>query len=218
MGEDMIRPPARRMLAVAAAALSLLVLPSCGGGDAAPTAVAVETTTSTSTTSTTTSTSTTTTTLPPVLPAEQLTQPVDSPPPRAAEPYVVIGYIAIPKLGLREPIAEGITLNTIDRGPGHWPGSALPGKLGNVVVAGHRVTHTRPFRHIDSLVPGDEVIFEYEGARYVYRMTSPEIVTPAGMHITRQTPAYTATLFACHPPGSAKYRYVVHLEMVRPSV
>ena len=45
---------------------------------------------------------------------------------------------------------EGITLTTLNKGPGHWPGTALPSQDGNVVVAGHRVTHSRPFRHIDN--------------------------------------------------------------------
>ena len=54
---------------------------------------------------------------------------------------------------------EGIRLSTLDRGPGHWPGTAMPGELGNVVVAGHRVSHNEDFRNLDQLVPGDEVIF-----------------------------------------------------------
>jgi sortase A len=138
---------------------------------------------------------------------------VRPPEPRAEEPFTLIGRIDIPKLGLSTPLAEGITLNTLDRAPGHWPGSAMPGEIGNVVVAGHRVTHTRPFRHLDRLVPGDEVVFEVDGRRHVYRMTGSEIVQPTGMHIIEQTEARTATLFACHPPGSARQRYVVHLEL-----
>jgi sortase A len=202
----------------AASIAVLLLVAACGGDPDTSRSVAVAETTTTTAAPITTSTTSTTSTTVAVLPAEEpLPQPVDSPLPRAPEPYVVVGWIEIPKIGLRAPMGEGITLNTIDRGPGHWPGSAMPGDIGNVVVAGHRVTHSKPFRHIDDLVPGDEVIFEYEGNRHVYRMTAPEVVTPAGMHITRQTQARTATLFACHPPGSARYRYVVHLELAMPT-
>jgi sortase A len=140
--------------------------------------------------------------------------PLAPPDPDAPEPVVRLGTVEIPRLGLRLPLDEGITLGTLARGPGHWPGTAMPGQVGNVVVAGHRVTHTHPFRDIDELVPGDEVIFATGRGRYVYRMTGSEVVPPTGIHIVDQTAARTATLFACHPPGSAAYRYVVHLELV----
>lgn len=157
-----------------------------------------------------TTTTTTTTTTPPTT-----ARPVD--PPRdvyAAEPHVVIGTIEIPKLGLSVPLNQGISLRSIDRGPSHWPGTALPGRVGNTVIAGHRVTHTKPFRHIDSLVPGDELVFVVEGVRSVYHVTGHEVVTPDATWIVNQTPDATATLFACHPPGSARYRYVVRASLV----
>jgi sortase A len=137
-------------------------------------------------------------------------KPVDPPANAyAEEPAVVIGTIEIPKLGLAVPLNEGISLRSIDRGPSHWPGTATPGRGGNTVIAGHRVTHSRPFRHIDTLVEGDEIIFTVAGYRSVYRVTGHEVVTPDATWIVNQTPEPTATLFACHPPGSARYRYVV---------
>lgn len=126
-----------------------------------------------------------------------------------------IGSIEIPAIGLSHRIFQGVTLNNIDRGPSHWTGSALPGQPGNAVFAGHRVTRTRPFRNIDSLKPGDEVIFNVGANRSVYRVTGNQVVEPEDTWIANQTEAYTATLYACHPPGSARYRYVVFLEMVR---
>lgn len=163
-----------------------------------------------------TTTTTTTTTTPPA-PSTTL-RPVD--PPRnayAEEPHVVIGTIEIPKLGLSVPLNQGISLRSIDRGPSHWPGTALPGRVGNTVIAGHRVTHSKPFRHIDQLVPGDELIFVSEGVRSVYHVTEHEVVTPDATWIVNQTPEPIATLFACHPPGSARYRYVVRAKLVATS-
>lgn len=168
-----------------------------------------------SSTTTTTSSTTTTTTLPPTTTTVS-TLPAPAPAPRQryyAEPIRTIGSMEIPKLGLRSPLGEGISLHNIDRGPSHWPGTAMPGQPGNVVVAGHRVTHTRPFRHIDQLVPGDEVFFEVGGVRSRYVVTGHEVVTPDRVDIVRQTAEPTATLFACHPPGSARYRYVVRLKL-----
>jgi sortase A len=119
------------------------------------------------------------------------------------------GTIEIPRLGLNVPLLSGITDTVLDRGPGHWPGTALPGQVGNVVVAGHRVSHTRPFRYIDQLQIGDEIIYTTAAGRFRYRVSETFIVTPQQVEIVRQSDAYETTLFACHPPGSIKYRYVV---------
>ncbi len=129
--------------------------------------------------------------------------------PRAPTPIVPIGEIRIPKIGLVHRVYEGVTLTVIDQGPGHWPGSAMPGEVGNTVFAGHRVTHTHPMRHIDQLVEGDEVIFATKDGVFTYRVTGHEIVTPQDVHIVNPTPNATMTIFGCHPPGSARQRYVV---------
>ena len=134
----------------------------------------------------------------------------------APEPIQEIGVIEIPKIGLRHTIFHGITMRNIDRGPSHWPGTALPGEVGNTVFAGHRVTKTRPFRNIDQLVPGDEVVFTVDGVRSVYAVTGSKVVLPTAMEIVNPTPEATGTLFACHPPGSARYRYVVLLALKSP--
>lgn len=169
---------------------------------------------------------TTTTTLAPAAPATTVVSPASVAPagrpvavpkdPYANEPLLEIGTIEIPKIGLKHRIFEGITLRTIDNGPSHWPGTAMPGQRGNAVFAGHRVTKTKPFRNIDQLVPGDEVIFNIGPTRSVYRVTGSKIVTPKALEIVNPTPTATATLFACHPPGSAKFRYVVLLDLVVP--
>jgi sortase A len=143
-------------------------------------------------------------------PEAPVTRPIAPPSnPRAATPIVQIGEIRIPKIGLVHAVYEGVTLTVIDHGPGHWPGSAIPGQRGNMVFAGHRVTHSHPFRHIDKLVPGDEVIFEDKDGEWLYRVTGSEVVKPTDVHIVNPTPDATMTLFACHPPGRAIQRYVV---------
>lgn len=155
-----------------------------------------------------------TTTTVPNAPAPS-TKPVDVPDDSyAPEPIQRIGTIEIPKIGLNHVVYHGITLRNIDLGPSHWPGTAMPGETGNTVFAGHRVTHSHPFRHIDQLVEGDQVIFTVAGVRSVYAVTGHEVVTPKAVHIANQTATPTATLFACHPPGSARYRYVVHLALL----
>jgi sortase A len=137
--------------------------------------------------------------------------------PHAPTPDHVYGTLSLPTIGVTQPLREGVTLTAIDRGPSHWPGTALPGQLGNVVVAGHRVTHTRPFYDLDRLRPGDPLVFTLAGGgRFTYKLTSLETVTPDTMRIVTQTPDYTATLFACHPKHSARERIVAHFRLVRP--
>ncbi|HEX2849376.1 MAG TPA: class E sortase [Acidimicrobiales bacterium] len=170
-------------------------------------------------TTTTTVADTSTTAAPEPAPAPVATKPVEAPrDPYADEPIRQIGTIEIPKIGLVHPVFEGISLRNIDQGPSHWPGTAMPGQPGNAVFAGHRVTHTHPFRNIDQLVPGDDVFFDIGGVRTHYVVTGHEVVTPKEVRIVDQTVGPTATLFACHPPHSASYRYVVHLSLAPETV
>ncbi len=131
----------------------------------------------------------------------------------APEPVREIGTMEIPALGLSHPIYEGVTLHNIDNGPSHWPGTAEPGSPGNTVFAGHRITNSRPFRNLDDLVEGDEVIFTVAGNRSVYRVTQSMVVDPTATWIATQTSESTGTLYSCHPPGSADQRYVVKLAL-----
>ena len=133
---------------------------------------------------------------------------------RAPTPAIRNGRLELPAIGVDTTFYEGVTLTAIDRGPSHWPGSAMPGELGNVVVAGHRTTQSRPFLDLDRLERGDELVFTTEEGRFVYEMTRTEIVPFDGTHILEQRYAHTATLFACHPKGSARFRIVGHFRLV----
>ena len=177
------------------------------------TTLAPTTTTTTTTTSTTTTTTTSTTTTTTTLPLQQ-TQPVAPPQDsRGAENNPQLGRIAIPSIGLDSELHQGIRLTTLDRGPGHWPGTAMPGQVGNVVVAGHRTSHGAEFRHLDALDPGDEVVFTTADGTFTYQVTGTQIVTPDSVWIVNPTDTPTATLFACHPLGSTAKRIVVFLAL-----
>jgi sortase A len=166
---------------------------------------------------TTATTATTTTTLAPAPSPALVDLPVpDAAPvdPQAPTPGVVHGTVSLPTIDVTQPLGEGVTLTAIDRGPSHWPGTAMPGQVGNVVVAGHRVTHTRPFLDLDRLAVGDPLVFTMnDGTTWTYLLTGIEIVGPDAMHIVDQSAEPTATLFACHPKGSAAQRIVAHFRM-----
>ena len=201
-----------------------MLVASCGSSDdeSVSTAATVTTTApraSTTTTTTTTTTSTTTTTVyagPPTLaPGEPLPVPQALPPEDQVEPEIVIGEIIIPALMLSQTIYQGVTLPTLDKGVGWWPGTAMPGHAGNVVLGGHRVSHEKPFRHIDLLVPGDEIYLTTSEGTFVYAVNRTEVVSPQDVWIIDQTPAATLTMFACHPPHSTKQRIVVFADYLR---
>lgn len=127
---------------------------------------------------------------------------------------VPIGRLVIPKLGLDASFSSGVHAAVLERGPGHWPGTPLPGQPGNAVLSGHRTTWTAPFNGLDLLVPGDEVRVETGGTATVYRVTGttiePEATYPDVVLPQPADPAErTITMFACHPKGSAQQRIVV---------
>ncbi|MFZ9629196.1 MAG: class E sortase [Ilumatobacteraceae bacterium] len=196
------RPVRRAVAALAIAALALVT--SCGGQDAAAPPTSASTTTSSTTSSTTTSTTSTTSTTLPELPVLE-----PAPPPGEDEPVVELGTMEIPAIDVSETLYEGVALSTLDLGPGHWPGSAMPGGYGNAVVGGHRTSHSRPFYYLDRLVPGDEIIYTTAEGRFVYVITETRIVSPEDMWVVEQTPGYTTTLFACHPLHSTAQRIII---------
>jgi LPXTG-site transpeptidase (sortase) family protein len=147
-------------------------------------------------------------------PQPQLPIPQALPDPDAPEPDLVLGMIAIPRLDLEANLQEGIALASIDRGPGHWPGTAMPGQLGNLVVAGHRVTYTHPFRHLELLRAGDPVVFVTGHDVWTYETRGVVVVPANAVDIAAQSYAHTATLFACHPPGEATERIVAKLRLL----
>jgi sortase A len=144
-----------------------------------------------------------------------------TPEPLPLDPYEptaeqTVGSIAIPAIGLDEALHVGMTLTAINRGPSMWPGTALPGEVGNLVVAGHRTTYGAPFRDLDQLQPGDQVVFTSDAGTFTYEVDGTQIVDPEAVDIANQSNDHRATLFACHPPGSAAQRIVVTMDLLGP--
>ncbi|GAA1581534.1 MULTISPECIES: class E sortase [Kribbella] len=97
--------------------------------------------------------------------------------PAAGKPFELL---RIPKFGADwvKPIVEGVTADDLARGIGHYPQTQLPGQPGNFAIAGHRVTHGSPFRHLLDLGKGDQIIVETQNATYTYELDgSPRDLT-----------------------------------------
>jgi sortase A len=133
--------------------------------------------------------------------------------PRPSGPQVT-GRIEIPKIGLSHTTYEGVSLAVLKYGPGHWPGTPMPGHTGNSVFPGHRTTHSRPFWDADKLQPGDQIIFTTAEGRFVYEVFDSIIVRANEMWVVDQTSDARLTIFGCHPKGRATHRYVVRSRLV----
>lgn len=154
-------------------------------------------------------------------PSAPTTTALPLPDPIPADPYAptpeqVLGTMELPSLGVTAPLQEGITLTAINRGPGHWPGTPMPGGLGNMVIAGHRTTYSKPFNRLDELVAGDKVVFHLPEGDVTYEVRGVIVVPAENIGIAAQSNAHTATLFACHPKGSAAHRIVAKLRLLNP--
>ena len=57
-------------------------------------------------------------------------------------------------------VVEGVSPADLQKGPGHYPGTALPGEIGNTVISGHRTTYGAPFNDLLDLRDGDAVVVE----------------------------------------------------------
>ena len=161
------------------------------------------------------STTTSTTTPPPpvvVPPAEDTTlhTPEDVPDPAVRRPIQILGRIQIPTIGLDTDLRDQITQESIDLGPSHWPGTGAPGGFGNVVIGGHRSSHSAPFHDLGALHNGDPIVLvDAGGHAFTYTVTEMFVVNPDAMWITEQRPGHTLTIFTCHPIGSSAQRLVV---------
>ena len=125
------------------------------------------------------------------------------------------GKISIPSIGVTAPLHLGIGDAPLAKGFGLWPKTALPGSIGNTVIAGHRTSHTRPLFKIDKIALGDAIYFYTSTGVAKYEVTKRQIVKPNDVWITRQTRTSIATFFACHPIYSTKLRYVVTATLVK---
>jgi sortase A len=146
-----------------------------------------------------------------------------------------IANVYIPRFGkdFAFTVVEGTDDASLQKGPGHYVGSALPGGTGNFAVAGHRVGKGEPFLNLDRLKTGDTVIVETKTTWFVYVVKGAkgdinaldadgipgrEIVSPSDGNVILPVPNHPATqpteklmtMTTCHPKFTATQRMIVH--------
>ena len=153
---------------------------------------------------------------------DSATAPATAPPPEG-EP---IGILTIPRIDVERVVVEGVNKADLKKGPGHYPGTPLPGQAGNSGIAGHRTTYGAPFNRIDELVPGDEVKVATPQGEFTYEVIAAPgqpangqawyTVTPDQVEVLADMGDDRLTLTACHPKYSAKQRIIVHAVLRSP--
>ena len=122
------------------------------------------------------------------------------------EPF---GRIVIPEIDVNTVVVQGTDADDLRKGPGHYPETTFPGLPGTVAIAGHRTTYGAPFRDVDQLTGGEEVVVEMPYGRFTYRVEKQQIVKPDAIWVTRDVGYDRLVLSACHPRYSAAERIIV---------
>jgi sortase A len=125
------------------------------------------------------------------------------------------GHIEIPRIGLDAVVVHGTRWGAdLSRGPGHYERTTVPGLGRTVGIAGHRTTFGAPFRHIDNIRAGDEIVLEVPYGRFRYRVLEHEIVDSHDWSVIRDRGFDTIMLSACHPLYSADQRWIVYGRLI----
>lgn len=125
-----------------------------------------------------------------------------------------VGRIRIPRIDANFVVVDGSDTKSLRKGPGIYDDAPFPGAPGTVAIAGHRTTYRAPFRRIDKLNPGNEIVLEMPYGRFVYRVQQTRIVRPSEVSVVRRVAYDRLVLTACHPLYSAAKRIVVFARLV----
>jgi len=126
-----------------------------------------------------------------------------------------IAKIMIPSIGVSKYVVEGTDVDSLRKGPGHYPETPLPGEPGTAAIAGHRTTYGAPFRHIDEVQRGEPVVIDMPDGRFVYRVQRTKVVDDQDLSVLDRVGYQRLVLSACHPLYSAAQRIIVFARLVR---
>jgi sortase A len=131
----------------------------------------------------------------------------------------VTAQLRIPAIGVDQFVVEGTSTGDLEKGPGHYRGTAVPGQAGNVAVAGHRTTFGAPFNRLDELGPGDRItLTTTAGETLTYTVSRlPRIVSSSNVAVLNDFGDDRLTLTSSNPKYSAAERLVVVAVLDQPS-
>ena len=120
-----------------------------------------------------------------------------------------LGRIQIPAIDVSLVFVSGATPRSLRKGPGHYDSTVLPGQRGTVGVAGHRTTYLAPFRKLDRLDRGDEIVMTMPYGRFTYLVEDALVVAPSRVSVLRLGEDDRLVLTTCTPLFSAAKRLVI---------
>lgn len=126
----------------------------------------------------------------------------------------LLGSISIPRLRISSAILEGTDDHALALSVGHIPGTAAPGREGNVALAGHRDTFFRGLRNIRNR---DDILLTTSVGTQFYEVESTRIVSPEDVSVLNDVGRPLLTLVTCYPfyyIGSAPKRFIVRAHLV----
>lgn len=124
----------------------------------------------------------------------------------------IVGRLSIPSIDVSKWLIAGVGYKQLEKGPGLFAGSPLPGQLGNVAIAGHRTTYGAPFGRINEIHKGDTITIQTTIGTYKYIVNKePRIVSATDIQVVKTTDPTVAslTLVSCHPKWTSKQRIIV---------
>ena len=155
--------------------------------------------------------------------------PTATAPPRRYEPGRSFAVMYIPRFGRdwAKPVLEGTGTDVLQRGLGHYDGTARLGATGNFAVAGHRRTYGDPFKDFPQLRPGDAVILTDGTTWFTYRVDNhPYTTLPTDIGVIDPVPRESGftgpgrylTLPTCEPERGHSHRLIAwaHLDSTQP--
>lgn len=117
--------------------------------------------------------------------------------------------IQIPAISVDAPVVQGDGWEQLKKGVGQHPGTADPGRSGNIVLSAHNDIFGEIFRNLDRLRPGDLVIMYSNQRSYTYIVVDTEVVQPTAVEYLAPTAQPTVTLISCYPYLKDNLRIVV---------
>ncbi|WP_339268966.1 class D sortase [Paenibacillus sp. FSL W8-0187] len=126
------------------------------------------------------------------------------------KPNDVIGMLQIPKLEAELPIIEGTDEEMLERGVGHYSGTAFPMDNEQILLSGHRDT---VFRNFDKLSVGDRFIVKLPYGTFEYEIQSTDIVDKDDTSVIRSMGTEVLVISTCYPfryVGNAPERYIFY--------
>jgi len=121
--------------------------------------------------------------------------------------------LEIPALSGDYPIVQGDDWEQLKKGIGQYVGSGQPGRPGNVVLSGHNDIYGEPFRYLDRLAVGDEIIVSTERQAYTYVVNEVRVVEPTEVWVMGPTEHAQVTLISCYPYRVNTRRIVVFAQL-----